>query len=104
MKGRNVDEPKRNIRMLCGTHKTRPANLSGVKPESLIGTLVKKSFKADKGSGFGSESMWVEIESVTDDGVLVGWLANCPKVISELKFGSMVNVKMDEICDILDQK
>lgn len=68
-------------------------------PEFFIGKYVKKSFAAKGPGGCAAEHMWVLIQSVRNDGALLGILMNIPEadLVTPLKCDAAVIVFLHEI-------
>ncbi|MDR1318085.1 MAG: AMP-binding protein [Treponema sp.] len=59
---------------------------------------VKYPFKADPGSGFGAEQLWLSGINFRD-GVYYGVLSNTPYYVASMKRGAVVSFSADEITD-----
>lgn len=91
-----------NIGLVCATHAPKPDPRLAKKPKgSFVGKYVKKAFIAGNPADGTPriEHMWVKITSYDENG-LVGKLDNDPVLLTELRSGDSVKVKMEEIEDV----
>lgn len=89
-------EDPRNIAWYCDKHAPKPIGFKG-DPKTLIGKNVKRAFHCEEGI----EHMWVLVQSITDDNVLLGKLNNDPTYDHGIAFGDEVKVQISEIEEIL---
>jgi uncharacterized protein YegJ (DUF2314 family) len=86
-----IAENARNTLPLFFRHLLRPG-------EGESGFRLKYPFKADSGSGFGMEQLWLE-NIRFKDGVYYGLIANTPFYIAAIKKGDIVSFSAGDITD-----
>ena len=74
--------------------------LKDVKPAQLVGKFVKASFPA----GEQNEHMWVKVTGLAEDPDhdIRGELNNDPILVTDMKNGDIIELKMSEIEQVLD--
>ncbi len=94
-------EDPRNIYRTCPKHSSRPqAKYASWNPNDFVGKWIKVEF-SEKGTDK-KEHLWVKINAVKEEGILLGTVDNDPLLDLEVECGDSVEVSISKIESCFD--